>query len=142
MTKTCYACKNDLPLEAFNKNATRKDGLQPQCKSCQKGYKDKHYAANKSAYLKKNKKWSKTFRAWYQDYKKQFHCARCPESHPACIQFHHPKKNKLDSVSALLCLGSKQKVIDEITKCVPLCANCHAKEHYKVSVVECKELSK
>lgn len=36
--KTCSGCKRDLPLDDFNKNISKFDGLQSICKSCQKSY--------------------------------------------------------------------------------------------------------
>ena len=35
-TKYCPVCKKDLPLEAFSKNKSRKDGLQSYCIECRK----------------------------------------------------------------------------------------------------------
>lgn len=35
-TKTCSHCHRELPLEMFYKMASSKDGLQHQCKECQK----------------------------------------------------------------------------------------------------------
>ena len=59
-------------------------------------------------------------------------CARCPEMHPACLHFHHKDPStKLFAIQR----GITQKVrffilLEEIAKCILLCANCHAKEHY------------
>lgn len=35
-TKRCAKCGRDLPLDAFNKSAGRKDGRQTYCRECQK----------------------------------------------------------------------------------------------------------
>lgn len=35
-TKKCGKCKRELPLDAFYKNSSAKDGLQSECKECQK----------------------------------------------------------------------------------------------------------
>ena len=35
-TKHCAKCGRDLPLDAFNKSAGRKDGRQSYCRECQK----------------------------------------------------------------------------------------------------------
>ncbi len=73
---------------------------------------------------------------WFQDYKKSLKCSKCPENHPACLQFHH-KKDKLENVSNMVGRGwSRELILLEIEKCIVICANCHAKEHYneKVSI--------
>ena len=37
-TSWCFACRTDLPLTEFNKNRSRRDGVQNECKSCQAAY--------------------------------------------------------------------------------------------------------
>ena len=129
-TKKCYMCKHRLPLSNFAKHPSRKDGLQSQCKECQREYRRQHYLSNRQKYIDKAKRISQEFAQWYKKYKTQFQCVECGENHPACIQFHHANDDKLMDVSRLVSKGNKQKVIDEIAKCVPLCANCHFKLHW------------
>ena len=38
--KVCTKCKEHKPLSEFNKHKTMKDGLNYQCKSCNKEYND------------------------------------------------------------------------------------------------------
>lgn len=68
---------------------------------------------------------------WFSDYKKTLKCERCPENHPACLDFHHrDPKTKLFKVGGAAPSGMPQaKVMAEIAKCAVLCANCHRKEH-------------
>jgi hypothetical protein len=72
-------------------------------------------------------------RAWYDGYKAMLICSRCPERHPACLDFHHINPSDKDSdVSRMVCDGlKKSRILAEIAKCVVLCRNCHAKEHWK-----------
>lgn len=57
-------------------------------------------------------------------------CLRCPEKHPACLDFHHRDGNtKLGHIGVIRRFG-KQKLLDEIAKCDVLCANCHRKHHH------------
>lgn len=44
-TSYCFSCKQDLPLDEFNKNNNRRVGVQRECRSCQ----IKYYRARKSA---------------------------------------------------------------------------------------------
>lgn len=37
-TKKCYKCQEDKPVEAFNKDKTKSDGLAGSCKLCKKAY--------------------------------------------------------------------------------------------------------
>ena len=50
-TKTCTKCGVEKDVGEFNKNKSRKDGLQHQCKSCA----NEHYKANREEKLAKQK---------------------------------------------------------------------------------------
>lgn len=68
---------------------------------------------------------------WFKEYKKSLSCV-CGENHPACLDFHHPNDDKEANVSELVCAGVARKtILKEIAKCVVICKNCHAKEHYR-----------
>jgi DNA repair exonuclease SbcCD ATPase subunit len=47
MTKTCTACKEDKPVEAFSRSSRNKSGRQSRCKDCF----NKWYEANKNGVL-------------------------------------------------------------------------------------------
>ena len=70
---------------------------------------------------------------WFRKYKSTLHCGDCGISHPAVLQFHHRNKaEKKMAVSALVSRASSLKQItNEIKKCDVLCANCHAKLHWR-----------
>jgi hypothetical protein len=131
MEKTCCMCKKCLPIENFKQNSIRKDNLQSQCIKCQKEYRRNHYLKNRKKYIDKAASWRIEFVRWWKTYKKQFYCIECGESHPACIHFHHPNNDKEDNVSVIAFSGSRKKLLKEISKCISLCANCHAKRHWK-----------
>ena len=128
MEKTCCMCKKSLSVEKFKSHKTR--GLQSQCIECQKKYRREHYLKNKQKYVDKATTWRSDFKKWWKEFKKQYPCQECGENHPACIQFHHTDDNKENNVSYFAMLGSKDKLLKEIKKCVPLCGNCHSKKHW------------
>lgn len=53
--KNCCVCKAQLVLSAFGKNKNKKDGLQPQCKGCNKDRYHVYYEANKNKIADRNK---------------------------------------------------------------------------------------
>ena len=53
--KTCSKCKIEKEVSEFNKNKTKKDGLQFECESCRKKLNKEHYQANKER-LKERRK--------------------------------------------------------------------------------------
>lgn len=54
-TKVCSKCKKKLNISNFYKNRSCKDGLQNNCKKCQKYYSYTYYSNNKELILKKLK---------------------------------------------------------------------------------------
>ena len=48
----------------------------------------------------------------------------------AALEFHHPKNDKENNVSAMLKNESRQKLLKEAEKCILLCANCHRELHF------------
>lgn len=53
-TKKCYVCGKSLPLDQFNRNHSKPDGLATECKSC-KAKKDKEYRERNSEKVKAKK---------------------------------------------------------------------------------------
>ena len=56
MIKFCPTCNQEKKLNDFNKNKTRKDGLQRECRDCCHNHHNKHYKTKKSPRLKENLK--------------------------------------------------------------------------------------
>jgi hypothetical protein len=70
------------------------------------------------------------------DYKESRGCDRCPENFPPCLEFHHRRGRKIDGDECVSTLahrtGSWKRIMQEVKKCLLLCANCHRKETYKL----------
>jgi hypothetical protein len=56
MDKLCPTCNQVKLLSEFNKNKTRKDGYQRECRECCHNHHNKHYQTKKSPRLKENLK--------------------------------------------------------------------------------------
>lgn len=58
-------------------------------------------------------------------------CARCPETHIACLEFHHrdPRKKEF-LLSVAVAKHSLLRIQAEVAKCEVICSNCHRKHHY------------
>lgn len=103
-------------------------------RECGRSYGREYYQRNRQHLLVKQAEKNKTLREkqrqWLIDYKKELACARCGESHPAALQFHHRNREEKEfEIGLYTALGcSKKRLLAEIEKCDVLCANCHAKE--------------
>ena len=97
-------------------------------KEKQKIYNAAHYKNNKEAYQRSRNNQRKQAKDFIIS--KKTKCARCPESFPRCLEFHH-MDGKEFSVSRGPTRGmSPERIQREIDKCILLCANCHRKETY------------
>jgi hypothetical protein len=72
-------------------------------------------------------------RAWLSSVKSDLKCSGCPETHIACLDFHHenPEEKDLCVSTAIQNGWSKERIMKEIEKCIVLCSNCHRKLHWK-----------
>jgi L-lysine 2,3-aminomutase len=99
----------------------------------QKEYMRKYAAKYNKANDKRRKllakKLQKERRLAFATYKETLQCERCGENHPATLDFHH-KGNKDFNVSEMVPRLTHKVLLDEISKCSVLCANCHRKEHW------------
>jgi len=92
----------------------------------------KYYEKNKEKVKAASTVFKERGKEKWDKYKATLKCARCNESHIACMDFHHTDpSDKEYSVSALISSKMFTKAYKEIKKCIVLCANCHRKHHYE-----------
>ena len=71
-------------------------------------------------------------RQWLEDLKSQLKCEKCEESRYWLLDFHHLDPNEKEaSIAYLLRSSTKQKVQQEMEKCIVLCSNCHRDLHHQ-----------
>jgi hypothetical protein len=92
----------------------------------------KWYANNKQSEREHVYRRKKNIREWFTNFKSTLKCSKCKEAHPATLDFHHKNPNEKEfQLTRLTHYGySKERIKNEISKCIVLCANCHRKLHY------------
>lgn len=55
--RTCTKCQTEHPVEFFNKDRTRPDGLYPQCKACSRAAARKCYRDHEEQHKKIKRRW-------------------------------------------------------------------------------------
>ncbi len=94
-------------------------------------YHKKYYAERKGKYAESSKASRQRKREWYNGIMDTKSCVKCGESDNACLDWHHTDPTQKEAgVSHLLCNRSRKSILEEIDKCICLCANCHRKLHY------------
>lgn len=111
----CLWCKKVFP--AKNKHMV----IRKYCSlSCGTKYRNKGYIRKGPQYIE-----ARDF--IYED-KVRKGCSRCTERRPNCLEYHHlDRSTKVAAVSRLM-YHSLSTVVEEISKCILLCSNCHKVE--------------
>ena len=100
-------------------------------------YSKTYYEKNKAQIIKTKAARKKELTVQFAAFKATKTCTKCGESHPAALDFHHLiSKNTNKKVYKLVSDGHHwPRILEEITKCIVLCANCHRKHHYDERVL-------
>ena len=135
-TKICSKCKEEKSIELFSKNKSKKSGYSCECKECHKIIRKKYYDNNKEKEISRVHIRRTQQVKDFKEFKSKLKCILCNENHIATLHFHHldPSIKEIDLSTAVRLGWSKDKLEKEINKCVVLCANCHAKEHYSLNM--------
>jgi hypothetical protein len=130
--KRCPRCKTQKPKTDFNKNASRHDGLQRECRACQQERGREYYHRSqkrredtRKAHSKRRKRNAR----FVLEYLSSHPCIDCGEPDPVVLDFDHVRGKKKNSVSNLVRGGySIASIQSEIEKCEVRCANCHRRK--------------
>lgn len=128
--KQCSKCKKHKPLESFNKNSHKKDGLQTVCRDCSsslsKAYYRNHNEEHRERTKKRRTKARRLIRDWLQWIKGECGCSACGYNrHPVSLDFHHLDPAKKLFTLAETWFESKECYLTEIAKTTVVCACCH-----------------
>jgi hypothetical protein len=97
----------------------------------QKTYVNTYYEKNKQTIIAASRASAKTYKEKWRGYKATLACVQCGQNHPATFDFHHVDSGtKEASVNKLLKNRAYKRAMEEIQKCVVLCANCHRIHHH------------
>jgi hypothetical protein len=123
-SKTCTKCQQSKPLTEFNRRTTSGHRRFSWCKSCT-------LAAGKTprGLERRKERRSRRLRLRYAelDQLKAGPCVDCGGRFPPiCMDFDHVSGVKLGNVSMMARDGVRwDLVLEEISKCEIVCANCH-----------------
>lgn len=116
MKKICNKCGIEKDIKFFAKNGK---STRSYCKECEAARARENYQKTQD-YIRKIK--TKCYICGY-------------DKNPAALEFHHPDDNKDTEIAKLASkswsMPLKEKIDNEISKCIILCANCHRENHHK-----------
>ena len=97
----------------------------------QKTYASTYYQNNKAKVLATTKASVKKYKEQWRSFKATLSCVKCGQNHPATLDFHHiDSSTKEASVNKLIKYRAFKRAMEEVKKCVVLCANCHRIHHH------------
>lgn len=118
--RKCTICGRELPEEMFDEN-------RHQCKDCRKAYRKRmrilHPEVHRAQVIRRQNRQTD----WLYSLKQK--CIICGESEPVCIDFHHINPEEKEFTIGKHRSKGRAWLLEEIQKCVCLCANCHRKIH-------------
>ena len=131
--RKCNVCLKDKEETEFYTEVRRLDKLSPDCKLCRRESAKESYRRNPDKTKLRSSRARKGIRArrkaLFDEIKLKYGCRLCPVRDLEVLDFHHyDPKLKRQPVMRIADKGIKM-VIDEVNKCVILCANCHRKVH-------------
>jgi protein-arginine kinase activator protein McsA len=93
-------------------------------------YSREYYLANKEKVIARSKVTRALGKAKWDTFKRTLKCTKCEQNHPAALDFHHTDPSEKENiVSNLVSQGSFVAAMEEVQKCIVLCANCHRIHH-------------
>lgn len=116
-TKICTKCGRELPIDHFYWRDKKAGRRRSECKQCHNGYVKQKYQERKED---------------IDDLKSSLKCAKCGDDRSYVLDFHHKDPKEKDNTISRLTAhqASKEKLNQELQKCICLCANCHREFHY------------
>lgn len=131
MDKRCTKCFSLKQTEAFNKNKSRKDGLQNICRECSNARSKQYYSQNRDKHLKviaaRRRKVKQETYVFIVDYLKAHPCVDCGETDIVVLQFDHQNNKVINISAAIRQKWSINSIKREIAKCEVRCANDHTR---------------
>lgn len=73
LSKLCTKCKESKPLDAFQKNRVRKDGLENYCRECNNARFRHSYAKDPKKKIEKTRQYHVENFEWSKEYQRQWH---------------------------------------------------------------------
>lgn len=130
MKKQCTVCYETKPIQDFAWKSKTKGTRQACCDPCRRNRQKESYGKHKKAVIAKTVARNSAHSERFQAYKATLKCLLCSESEPCTLDFHHPNPHVKDfTISEFVRKRGWKSLMEEVHKCLPLCASCHRKVH-------------
>lgn len=126
----CSHCKEIKPLIDYNWKNKANNKRKDYCRVCDRQIKKNFYYRNKARIIESVTSRKRANIAKFNEWKQTLKCIKCGESDDVCLDFHHLDPSKKEAtVSTFVGCGMLKQAMEEATKCIVVCSNCHRKIH-------------
>jgi len=115
-SRVCKYCDTEKPIGEFPFTGSDKIYRRWKCNTCYVQMKTDRIGGLKD---------------WIKELKQGLKCEHCGNPDHRVMDFHHNGDKDFDVATAVFHGYSKEKILQEIAKCIPLCSNCHRIWHYE-----------
>jgi hypothetical protein len=126
--RACGRCGQRKPAAEFAWRRKARGQRDNYCRPCRADYKRQHYSAHRERYVanatQRKRTTSRERASLLVAFFRDRPCADCGESDPLVLEFDH-LAHKSFNIAKGIRDHSWQSVLDEISKCEVVCANCH-----------------
>ncbi|HSH55583.1 MAG TPA: hypothetical protein VK983_02020 [Candidatus Limnocylindrales bacterium] len=91
----------------------------------------RHYDANKSQYLDRNKQYRQQIQSYVREIKEETPCTDCRFHYPYYVMDFDHLEGKEQEISFLCATGRIGALKKELVKCEVVCSNCHRARTHK-----------
>tara|TARA_R100000008_G_C3507873_1_gene127219 strand:- start:262 stop:714 length:453 start_codon:yes stop_codon:yes gene_type:complete len=136
--RTCKQCTLVLPISSFPKSGGggNRKGLdingnpyrRHQCRDCHWELK-KNLPSGRIGKAKLLKEYKEKCACAECGYSKERNLARGEKFSTWALNFHHHNSDKLENVGSMIKRYGWNKILEEISKCIVICFNCHMALH-------------
>jgi hypothetical protein len=125
VVRQCAMCRQWKQESEFHDSRT---GQFSYCRECRCAYDRRYYRERgRAARLARSRARVDAARAWMASIKRDGPCADCGRVFPVWVMHwdHLPGYEKIGCISDLVRSRRRTLVVEELTKCELVCANCH-----------------
>ena len=127
-TRICKKCGRELPIEDFElEHSSKGVSRRGTCRNCRGEYRKQRRREHPEIHVAQETRRIRRVREWQNSLKTP--CVVCGEPEPVCLDWHHIDPSTKEFTIGANFNRARELILNEISKCVCLCANCHRKVH-------------
>lgn len=129
--RICVQCGLEKDIKEFGFSISADDFKSDCCKICNPRRRGRPKKTNQHIKRLNGRPRTKLYKSEVDEIVNRYklECIICYEEDVSCLHFHHIRDKKFNISKARNYTKTKEEIINEISKCIVVCANCHSRYH-------------